>query len=292
MNKKVQILITLSSFVCFIATSWSSASMIHVGVDSVKEDPLLAWCISRPLKVTAYYTPDPLQGVFFHGDYATEKKINGWNPKGASGRFTFNGMLAWPKIYPFGTTVSIPWFGVGGIYDRWSAIVTTSWRDVIDIRAGSGLQWMINALYRWSQSITWTICSGGLMNDSLGFDRSHNPQREDASKVLLWSIDMMSGNSGVTVSYLQSFLQQLQFLDSHKFTPWYFDHETELALCKRQIEYIGLDPLDPYCGYYGTNTRRAFAKLVKNGEVKLRSISPHTTAKKIKVKKKRIVKIV
>jgi len=36
----------------------------------------LTECYDRLLKVTAYYTPELTQGVYFNGNFATEKKIN------------------------------------------------------------------------------------------------------------------------------------------------------------------------------------------------------------------------
>jgi len=53
-------------------------------------------------------------------------------------------MLAGPKNFPFGTTVEIPGLGIGGIYDRGSAIISTGSHDVIDVWAGYGLQGLVN----------------------------------------------------------------------------------------------------------------------------------------------------
>lgn len=47
---------------------------------------ILTWCIERVMKITAYYSTEPTQGVWFHGDYETEKKINGGGWHGASGK--------------------------------------------------------------------------------------------------------------------------------------------------------------------------------------------------------------
>ncbi len=248
---------------------------------------VLTGCIMRPLKITSYYTPEAIQWVFFKGDYSTDKKLNGGNVHGASGKETYNGMLAWPKQYPFGTTVSIPGVGIGVIHDRWWAIVSSWWVDRIDIWAWYGLQGMVNALSRGSKIITGEICSGWIIGWPIWFDRSRYPTWEAASKQMIWSIDMELGNNGLTVYYLNSFLQQLGYLKPVNSSAgrqpqqklfWitndqfsFFTTGTKLALCQFQQDVMWLSGTDQYCGFYGTQTKVKFKELVRKGTITISS---------------------
>jgi 3D (Asp-Asp-Asp) domain-containing protein len=75
------------------------------------------------LVATAYYSPLPGQQYYLRGDYAREKVLNGNGTHGASGRPVFEGMLAAPKDYAFGTRIYIEGLGVGSVEDRGGAIV-------------------------------------------------------------------------------------------------------------------------------------------------------------------------
>ena len=254
-------------------------------------------CFYQRLKVTAYYTPLSWQWVYFNGDYETERAINGGNRYGASWKHVFNGMLAGPKWYPYGTTIKLPEYGIGWVYDRWWAIISTSWYDVIDIRAWSWLDGMIKALYRWSRMITWTVCASGVSQWPLGFDRSSFPWLQDGLKTLLWTLSMQEGNNSLLVSYLQSFLVQLWYLpSSHTLTTLFWPLTTQ-ALCLFQQKTLAISPDDEYCGYYGPKTRKKFSDLVIQWVLFVPTIdSLHTPSSGIqdnkkKQKKKRMVRI-
>jgi hypothetical protein len=303
--KQVFGLFLLFGFFAIFSTSFAQSSGTN------NSGFVLTGCIDRLLKITAYYTPEATQWVFFHGDYATEKKINWGNRNGASGKHVYNGMLAGPKKYPFTTTVSIPNHGFWAIYDRWSAIISSGDFDRIDIRAGAGLQGMVNALRRGTKSVTWTLCSGWLDNSTHGFDRSNYPLRDKASRQMIWTLDMEQWNSGLTVYYLNSFLEQLNYLKPLESAPkvrdedilsdhkqfwitnnqkYQFSTGTKLALCAFQQDYLWLSGDNMYCGYYGTNSRRIIANLVKNWDLKIPLISNSATTQEIKkAKKKRIL---
>lgn len=250
-----------------------------------------SWCIDRLFKVTAYYTPVADQGVYFNGDYETEKKINWGNWYGASGRRVFNGMLAWPKWYSFGTTVYLSWYGRGWIYDRWWAIISTSWYDVIDIRAWSWLDGMVKALYWWSRSMTGTLCASWADQSALWFDRSWFPQGNNAIKTLLWTLNMQEWNQWVLINYLQSFLKQLWFFPSDQPLTSLFGSVTKQSLCKLQQEHLWVASDDEYCGYYGTKTRRFFAEMVKKGTLRMDTPSLSSVSKQPSktIKKKRMI---
>lgn len=91
--------------------------------------------------VTAYYSPLPGQARYTTGSYAGDKRLNGNGTNGASGKEVFDGMIAAPKNYAFGTKIK---FGdkVYQVEDRGGAIVTAGNRnqkhDRIDIWMGHG----------------------------------------------------------------------------------------------------------------------------------------------------------
>jgi hypothetical protein len=77
----------------------------------------------RTFVVTAYYSPLPDQSFYLRGSYEADIKLNGGGIKGASGKPVYSGMLAGPKIYPFGTAIKLNGVGIGKIDDRGGAIV-------------------------------------------------------------------------------------------------------------------------------------------------------------------------
>src|SRR5690606_35949985 len=55
---------------------------------------------------TAYYSPLPNQSYYVTGSYHWDKVLNGNGTHGASGTPVFEGMIAAPSSYAFGTQVS------------------------------------------------------------------------------------------------------------------------------------------------------------------------------------------
>ncbi len=92
------------------------------------------------LIATAYYSPLPGQSYYLRGNYEAEKRLNGNGTHGASGKAVFEGMIAAPKSYAFGTKVYIEGLGVGSVEDRGGAIVPAGFRgyehDRVDIWMG------------------------------------------------------------------------------------------------------------------------------------------------------------
>jgi len=91
--------------------------------------------------VTAYYSPLPGQRAYNMGTLAAEKRLQGNGTHGASGKPVFDGMLAAPSTYKFGTKIEIG----GKVYtveDRGGAIVKKGQRgyayDRLDIWMGHG----------------------------------------------------------------------------------------------------------------------------------------------------------
>ena len=79
--------------------------------------------LTRDFIVTAYYSPLPDQSFYLKGNYQAEKILNGEGTHGASGKPVFEGMIAAPKGYDFGTRIDFEGLGVGIVEDRGGAIV-------------------------------------------------------------------------------------------------------------------------------------------------------------------------
>jgi len=67
---------------------------------------------------TAYYSPLPGQSRYTTGTYAGDIRLNGSGIITASGKEVFQGLLAGPKNYPFGTKIYFEGYGIGEIADR------------------------------------------------------------------------------------------------------------------------------------------------------------------------------
>lgn len=103
---------------------------------------------------TAYYSPLPGQNRYTTGTYEWDIRLNGSGIITASGKEVFEGLLAGPKNYPFGTKIYFEWYGIGEIADRGGAIVKAWERgqsyDRIDIWMGHGDEWLERAL-KWGK---------------------------------------------------------------------------------------------------------------------------------------------
>lgn len=110
---------------------------------------------------TAYYSPLPDQSRYTTGTYAWDIRLNGSWKITASWKTVFQGLLAGPKNYPFGTKIYFEWYGVWEIADRWGAIVKAweRWHsyDRIDIWMWHGDEGLARALKWWTRTIKWKI---------------------------------------------------------------------------------------------------------------------------------------
>ena len=107
---------------------------------------------TRKLLVTAYYSPLPDQAFYIRGSYEADIRLNGRGTNGADGTEVYEGMLAAPKSYPFGTRVMIPGLGVGEVHDRGGAILAGKDYDRIDVWMGRGEEGLARAL-NWGARI-------------------------------------------------------------------------------------------------------------------------------------------
>lgn len=116
-----------------------------------KEKPVSAVAYEEvTLIATAYYSPLPDQKYYLRNNHREELLLNGNGTHGASGKAVFNGMLAAPKGYGFGTKIWVEGFGIGSVEDRGGAIVPAGARgnehDRIDIWMGYGEEGLARAL--------------------------------------------------------------------------------------------------------------------------------------------------
>ena len=123
---------------------------------------VLAQSFQRNVVITGYYSPIPDQRYYVRGSLEADKVLNGNGTNGASGRPVFQGMIAAPKDYPFGTKIYIPGLGVGTVADRGGAIISNykdnvyckeeendcGRTDRLDIWMGHGDSGLARALYQ------------------------------------------------------------------------------------------------------------------------------------------------
>lgn len=111
--------------------------------------------------VTAYYSPLPDQSRYTTGSYAWDIRLNWWWVTTASWKWVFQGLLAGPKNYPFGTKIYFEGLWIGSIEDRWWAIVKAWERwysyDRIDIWMGYWDEGLARALKWGKRTITGKI---------------------------------------------------------------------------------------------------------------------------------------
>ncbi len=97
--------------------------------------------------VTAYYSPLPNQCCYFRGSYGEDIAFNGEGKRGADGTGVYEGMIAAPPSYSFGTRIDLQGLGVGTVHDRGGRII--EWSDDthrIDLWMGRGEEGLARAL--------------------------------------------------------------------------------------------------------------------------------------------------
>lgn len=103
----------------------------------------------RTFETTAYYSPLPGQQKYVTGSYESDMRLNGRGVRGADGTPVYPGMVAAPKVYPFGTKMRVPGVGTVAVHDRGGAIVAaenTGRHDRLDIWMGFGDKGLRRAL--------------------------------------------------------------------------------------------------------------------------------------------------
>lgn len=221
--------------------------------------------------VTAYYSPLPNQKNYLTGNYESEIRLNWAWIRGASWKWVFSGMLAWPKTYAFWTKIYLEWLGVWEISDRWWAIVT-AWNrwyshDRLDVWVGYGDEWLQRALYWWKRTVKWNIIDSN-STVTLDYNKILSPNwatswlkpKEDVFTYSLW-ID----SDLYKVKKLQQFFKDLwlYFWEIN----WIYNDEIISIVYNFQIDNEILSSKnDAWSGYWGNITRDKFKKAYLNWE--------------------------
>ena len=253
----------------------SSVLWIVYGYHGLSDEQLLLqWCLPRTFEVTSYYSPLSTQSLFFQGDFEREIRLNGKGIAWASGRPVFNGMLAAPSSYAFGSRIYLEWLGRGEVADRWGAIVEKGelwYRDMrevshdrIDIRVGKGDEWLIRALWFGRQERSWRYCPDPEKQPhvTIWFDVSSLPVWKNFFDVSLFQQEMSIGRNDIRSYTLQKYLIALWYLDKGLHTGK-FAWLTQQAVCNFQVDYGVVPRSSSFCGYFGARTRATLQSVLK-----------------------------
>jgi len=182
----------------------------------------LAQCTYKKFRVTSYYSPVEGQDFYYRSNVQDEWTLNGRWIAWASWAPVFNGMIAAPSSYAFGTKIYFPGWGIGQVEDRWWAIVHKWERnqqyDRIDIWAWKGEEWLERALSFGVQYLDAYICPKWAIPQKIGFDYDRFPSYSDFFERMLWILALEPGREDKFVKSLQRYLVKLWYLDSSSTT--------------------------------------------------------------------------
>ncbi len=217
-------------------------------------------CQEKAFTVTAYYSPESGQVFYYKPSFQDEVILNGEWQYGASGKKVFNGMLAWPATYPFGSNIYFPGFGIGEVADRGGAIVL-SWErgqscDRIDIWMGNGEEGLIRALTFGKKNMTGYFCDSSILNISpkSSLLRNNVPVLKNFFDVALRVEQLEEWRNDIRTWTLQKYLVKLWYLKKKYRNGNYEDH-TRKALCDYQVTHRIVSAKNPDCGTFWSATR-------------------------------------
>ncbi|MDP3976211.1 MAG: peptidoglycan-binding protein [bacterium] len=132
--------------------------------DALAQTPTTA-PYTRTFIVTAYYSPLPEQSFYMKGNLEADTRLNGNGVMGADLTPVYDGMIAAPRNYAFGTQVDCGSYFVGTVHDRGGAIVNAGVRtnayDRLDVWTGHGEQGLLTALSWGRRTLTCTVYPPG-----------------------------------------------------------------------------------------------------------------------------------
>lgn len=169
--------------------------------------------------VTAYYSPLPNQCCYFRGSYGEDLAFNGEGKRAADGTAVYEGMIAAPPSYSFGTRIDLQGLGVGTVHDRGGRIV--EWSDDIhriDLWMGRGEEGLARALAWGTRRVSGTVYPLGndaipaenLSLDSFPVDISTLAALPKTDTFLLLQ-QAEFGENGYASRFLQSTLKDLGY---------------------------------------------------------------------------------
>ena len=218
----------------------------------------LSLCQKKEFLITWYYSPKPWQSFYSKGTYELEVRLN-WNwTHWASWVPVFNGMIAWPKSYSFGTFIYLPSFGLGKIQDRWWAIVKAGDRgqsyDRLDIWMGEWDEGLARALNFGKRKITWYVCDDIEMNIWFDFTsiKLGSPNKSSSSK-LMFNKAFDVGEVHPEVKILQQALINLGYYSGSINST--YDAATIDAVYHFQLDNNIVNRADIDAWYFGEKTR-------------------------------------
>ncbi len=217
-------------------------------------------CQEKVFTVTAYYSPVSGQVFYYKSNFQAEVTLNGEWYFGASGKKVFNGMLAWPATYPFGSVIYFPWFGLGEIADRGGAIVLSGekWQkfDRIDVRMGKGEEWLIRALTFGKKNMTGHFCDPKIIKTSPKDTllRDNIPVLKNFFDIALRIQQLEEGRNDIRTWTLQKYLVKLWYLNK-KYRNGNYETNTKNALCRYQVVKKIVGAKHPDCWAFGKATR-------------------------------------
>lgn len=249
----------------------------------------LSLCQQKEFLITWYYSPKPWQSFYSKWTYELEVRLNGNGTHWASWVPVYNGMIAWPKSYSFGSIIYLPSFGVGKIHDRGWAIVKAGERwqnyDRLDIWMGEWDEWLRRALTFGKRKLVWYVCQD--IDKNIWFDFSSislgKPNKNHASAELMFNKSFTVGEIHKEIKLLQEWLTKL----------WYYtweinstyDTATIQAIYQFQLKNNIVWRADIDAWYFGEKTREVLTVAIQNYEAQQTKIKQEQTKKSTETKK-------
>lgn len=183
--------------------------------------------------LTAYYSPLPDQCCYVKGSYEEDVILNGQGTHGADGTPVYEGMLAAPPSYAFGTRIVLPGLGAMTVHDRGGAIQEWDNAHRLDVWAGVGEEGLARALTFGVQHIRGTVYppkSSAAPAESFTLDTLPAPEERLKPYMLpgteMTALHPVAGKRGYSVTLLQENLAALGYFD-HEVTGVYGEVTTQ-----------------------------------------------------------------
>lgn len=217
----------------------------------------------QTFRVSAYYSPCEGQSYYVTGSYEGDIRLNGNGVHGADGTPVYAGMIAAPKIYPFGTKMSIPGIGLTAVHDRGGAIVPAGERgqsyDRLDVWMGACEPGLERALNWGLKTVDVTVY--GLdesVSEEVYFEEFTASEAIVKNVILapeLFPEDVWYLSSGEDVKKLQGFLMELNYFAGP--VTGYYGDDTREAVVQFQLDNGVISSVDDFgAGHTGVNTRK------------------------------------
>lgn len=207
--------------------------------------------------ITAYYSPLAGQDFYVTGSYTRDKILNGNGTHGASGTPVFDGMIAAPSTYAFGTQIDCGQYFSGTVTDRGGAIVKagdsysnfgTHAHDRLDIWAGKGTEALLKALHWGKRTLTCTVYPPGHESIAQFTNLPAGKNLPKANAIANKPTTNVSANSTKNIS--QSYKNLLETLG--------YDPDDKASLIAFQMRHNVISSIDQSdAGNFGPGTKAA-----------------------------------